>query len=340
MSKCITYPRSFKSKKYPKFINGSLILRIFPKPEKVFPQIGLPNSETALERVKMNQDALYMLNIDKLNAVLHHYRYNYNGGIEQDLYYLRNTVNNYLCGLPGNKLMVSGYRINCINFTGRKDVFDVVKLLQAHIAKNERGAFRYLERFVPASKFTPSQLFGSKRNKLKICFSSSSNKGYWDIATMSMRGISSCMRWGSSHAPTLAGTIVDPYAGVIYITDGTTNKYGKTMLARAVVRLVVGNKGKKPALLLETVYPDAKTFASVIFTSFLKQRTGMSVSQDDYKCSIPISAPTAAILASENGHLRQYESNTLSYRDSGVKYSRISKFYDPKKVRNQQLDNH
>lgn len=63
----------------------------------------------------------------------------------------------------------------------------------------------------------------------------------WDIATMSMRGIYSCQRWSGKeqHKVRLVGSIIDPCCAVIYLTDGSKNRYGEKMLLRSVVRLVV-----------------------------------------------------------------------------------------------------
>lgn len=71
-----------------------------------------------------------------------------------------------------------------------------------------------------------------------IGFSSSDEKGLWDIATMSMRGVRSCMRWGSKHHTHLVGSIIDPFCGIIYLTNRKRNKYGCLFKKRAVVRFV------------------------------------------------------------------------------------------------------
>jgi hypothetical protein len=79
----------------------------------------------------------------------------------------------------------------------------------------------------------------SWNKKLKVVFSTHP----WDIATMSMRGISSCQAWGKRQSPCLIGSIVDPNMGIVYLTDGVRHKnYGPRMIARAVVRLTMPNK--------------------------------------------------------------------------------------------------
>lgn len=91
-------------------------------------------------------------------------------------------------------------------------------------------------------------------NGLTICFSSYGNKGFWDIATMSMRGIKSCQRWSHRLSKNLIGTMIDPCAGIVYITDNRATSKGKRMLARAVVRFVFDYIGNKYKLMLEPIY--------------------------------------------------------------------------------------
>jgi len=74
----------------------------------------------------------------------------------------------------------------------------------------------------------------SSKKKKKIVLSSDP----FDIATMSMRGIKSCMSWSNAHSIKLEGSIVDPTAYVLYITDGANTNLGTRMLYRAVVRVV------------------------------------------------------------------------------------------------------
>jgi hypothetical protein len=90
----------------------------------------------------------------------------------------------------------------------------------------------------------------------KICFSSNKNTGAWDIATMSMRGIHSCMKWSSRQSKHLIGSILDPFTAVIYITDGKKLKYGSKFLRRSVVRYMVRDDGSKfePFIYIERVY--------------------------------------------------------------------------------------
>jgi len=186
---------------------------------------------------------------------------------------------------------------------------------------------------------------------LSICFTSDGNKGYWDLATMSMRGVSSCMEWSSGNATSLIGTILDPYAGMVYITNGTSTKHGEKIIARSVVRLAVNqysHKKQKPIILLEPIYTAAKDIANrsvynAIFRSFI---SSMIKNKVEVKCldkdvgyddgysyyAIPVSEPVEVIIDMEDRYCVDDDS-ILSYRDSGINYDHIKKFYNPMKVK-------
>jgi hypothetical protein len=239
------YPKTFKDKKYPSFIQNSIFLKTFPKPTKIFPRIGLKNCEVALTA---------------------------------------------------------------------KQIKSILKT----------------------------------KKKLKICFSSDGNKGFWDIATMSMRGIKSCMNWDSNHSKALVGSILDPYMGMIYITDGSKTRYGNKIIARAVVRLVIDNKNK-PRLFLERVYDNTiinTTAAILIFKSFLEKRTNLKIDigdnveemDEDYinevnwaNLRIPITEAVESILVFEYNNC--VGDSMLSYSDAELEYKDVKKFRDVEKVK-------
>lgn len=87
-------------------------------------------------------------------------------------------------------------------------------------------------------------------NQLYTGFSSS----YWDLLTMSMRGVVSCMNWHSGLIPRgLLGMMLDPYVGIVYLTDKSDTTYGLSFVKRAIVRLVE-LKDNKYALFIERCY--------------------------------------------------------------------------------------
>jgi hypothetical protein len=76
----------------------------------------------------------------------------------------------------------------------------------------------------------------------------------WDLATMSMRGIKSCMSWYSLHSTQLVGSILDPACSIIYITDQAETEYGSKMLYRSLVRIIRGKKGAKNIVFIDRLY--------------------------------------------------------------------------------------
>jgi len=88
--------------------------------------------------------------------------------------------------------------------------------------------------------------------KLDLVFSSDGVRGLWDLASMSMRGALSCMHWNNSHSTHLIGSVIDPFCGIIYLTDNKKTEYGRSIMKRSLVRLV--QKGDSPCLFIERPY--------------------------------------------------------------------------------------
>jgi len=95
-----------------------------------------------------------------------------------------------------------------------------------------------------------------KGKKTYIGFSSSGATGLWDIATMSMRGVCSCMHWDNAHSRHLIGSITDPFLGIVYITDNEKTPYGISFRRRALVRFVYSPANEDYRLLIERPYLD------------------------------------------------------------------------------------
>lgn len=173
----------------------------------------------------------------------------------------------------------------------------------------------------------------------KIVFSGSGNKALWDIATMSTgRGISSCQNWNNEHSKSLIGSMIDPYCGIIYITDGNKLRKGTHMLARAIVRFVVNRKTHEPSLLIERIYPYELNFnrsyigdyystnrysdTFKLFSNFLKEKTKLPIVIGGSRNFIPLTNAVARLSAGQK-----------SYRDSGISYSKFEKFSRVSKVK-------
>ena len=148
-------------------------------------------------------------------------------------------------------------------------------------------------------------------------FSSDGEEGAWDLATMSMRGINSCQSWTNSNSRSLTGSIIDPFTGIIYMTNGKKFEgRGDKMLRRCLVRFMINGPKKEPFLSLERMYPDYSPEIAKTFTDFLQKRTKIPVidfSNRNYDtkpagCYIPKSSLTNKIKVAK------------SYVDSGVTY--------------------
>lgn len=159
-----------------------------------------------------------------------------------------------------------------------------------------------------------------------IVFSSSGKDGLWDKATMSMRGISSCQAWSGSYRRRLIGTMIDPYAGIIYSLTGKDTKKGMGMKQRAIVRFVLPNTGskKKPAIFIERVYFNYNEHCNPqgmnIFAAFIRAKVGKKydVVTQSYGYSIPL---TTAV--------KNIREDSRSYRDSGIHYDQIKGYTSP-----------
>lgn len=181
-----------------------------------------------------------------------------------------------------------------------------------------------LQRFSKQQKVFPRIGLDNCEERLtngnKIVFSGSGNKGLWDVATMSMRGIHSCQNWKNWRARSLIGSMLDPYCGIIYTTIGHKTSKGERMSRRSVVRFVVNRKTGKPALFLERVYPQnyfdyANSNAAYynLFKEFLERKTNLKVVSSARNHFIP-----------ESNAVRQ--SYRKSYRDSGIAYRKHPKY--------------
>jgi hypothetical protein len=163
----------------------------------------------------------------------------------------------------------------------------------------------------------------------KIVFSGSGYRALWDIATMSMRGISSCQSWNGSHRSKVIGSMADPYCGIIYTTTGKETNKGTRMSRRALVRFVIHRLTGRPALLVERIYPvdpdgvfDYRTFQ--LFSDFLRRKT-------NNKFPILQAAAEGYFIPMAQA-VRQVGEDKWSYRDSHIPYSSNGNYPDVKQT--------
>jgi len=110
-----------------------------------------------------------------------------------------------------------------------------------------------------------NEVFNGKQTY--IGFSSSGATGLWDIATMSMRGVCSCMHWNNTHSHHLIGSITDPFLGIVYLTDNEKTPYGISFRKRALVRFVYDSITKDYKLVIERPYLDTGNTDPSVYTN-------------------------------------------------------------------------
>lgn len=273
--------------KFPEFIKNHKIFKKITKISKIFPSIGLSNCSENCEFD--NSQELISLATGLINDIC----WSMSNFISKD-----NNIRNL------HKIL-SSQNSKMITFKNKKATIIVpcdISLGDSLVLKQGESFFKAYNKLISYFKtnhyFTLSDLDSYNNFKLfsslnmgdnfKIVFSSTNVQGAWDLATISERGISSCQAWGTPQAYGLIGSIINKFVGVIYLTNGgeisafnkTTNTSeirGTKMLRRALVRYAINKKTKKPALLLDAIYPTSDNNIVTIFTNFLKNKTNMTV---------------------------------------------------------------
>lgn len=289
----------FAEKKFPSFIKDHEIFRSYKEIKKVFPEIGLPNCEKEIlvDNSKEVKDAaancLYEIEsiiAKRLNSIS---KFGTKKQVVKPDSKRKAKLDNCIKLLTDVRSLLSKYSNRFITSTNGKITLNLPQdILDAEgkvIYKAGEGLFRIYNKlnetlrggkFLAMSKFEDLQCFktfssvnipGSKHT---IKFSSDGTEGFWDIATMSMRGISSCQSWGQGNATHVVGSVVDPFTGIIYLTSGAKfNEHGSKMIRRCVVRFMVNEKTKIPFICLEKMYPAGDNSTLNEFIKFVKERT-------------------------------------------------------------------
>ncbi len=275
--------------RYPDWLRTHTVFQKLNKLSKVFPSIGLPNiSEEApySNILEAKQDAQQLLYTEVRAALNPPYNKAYNDS-KTALANLLYTVISLLA-YDFQKMIVEAD--GKISLKMPKDVLDAKG---AVLFKNGESFFKVYNKLIelckeggcmlpaletlPAFKsFSTSNVPGGR--KYHMTFASCGEEGAWDIATISMRGISSCQTWGTPQSRGLIGSISSKYVGVAYLTSGEKfSDHGTKMLRRAMVRYAINKTTKKPALLVDRIYPGNDQAAISVFATFLKKHTKLPV---------------------------------------------------------------
>lgn len=272
--------------KYPDYIRNHQVFTKLNKINKVFAGIGLPNMTEECDYsgiLEARADAVSLLYYNIRDAI---YRAYGNVGQQQELKTLCLVIsetigNNYPSMIQAEEGKVAlKFPHDCGVEDGKpfarkgEGVFKVYnKLLEKCKAAGHNmpalDTMQYFKTFSTSN--VPSR-------KYQLVFSSDGPDGAWDIATISMRGISSCQSWGSTQSRGLIGSISSRYVGVVYITSGEkVGDYGSKMLRRSMVRFCINKNTRKPALLVDKVYPGDDAASRSIFQEFLSKHTKIPV---------------------------------------------------------------
>lgn len=312
-----------KQKELPTFIVKGL--KPFDKIHKVFPSIGLSNCE---EASKIDTVLPHSTGHLLKSAIVNELDRCYGLICATDAFFeegklIQATADAIHYSYPveeNNKIVLKLYK-DIIDADGKRvfsqnaSIFKVYNKLYNLISdlKSESIQPKKLEDLEHFKQFSSENI----PQHLKIVFSSDGVDGLWDISTISMRGITSCQSWEGQYKKKLIGTIVDPFAAVIYLTSGSNTKYGSKMVRRCIVRFIV-DKDKKPFILLDRMYSNYDEGTAKEFNTFIKNKTDNKFDVIDIATTVEdIKSYYIPTNSSIHGKLKQSQ---LSYRDSKIPY--------------------
>lgn len=275
-----------KNGKYPLFLKEHSFFNQsnFDLNNKIFPKIGLPNT---VEDCSYFDDSSLLNLAYKLCLDMSIWLKSYIPYVSDDDKKLIDVI--ILQLTPPNKTYpcvsikdAGGVEIKldssiCVNnkmiYKKGKSVIKIYNDL--YLKYKDHFNFYKIEDFDSFRDFSKNNL---NTKNFKIVFSSTGEDGYWDIATISMRGIKSCQSWNQPQSRALISSMTSKFTGVIYITSPNSgDEYGSKMIRRAVVRYAIGKKDKKPALILDNIYPSNDLKTCDMFYEFLHKKTNLPV---------------------------------------------------------------
>jgi hypothetical protein len=293
----ISIEELFNSNKYPKWITSNHVFTKLDYIRKVFPTIGLSNFEerAIVDNTKEISSFAFQL-MDVIADSLS------DRAVKLELFAKRGKIGkkrraNMELMLHVMKLLVKWLRYNKQGFiivtTNGKITLGIPEELSHNgstFMKKGAGLFKIYEKlnsilkeykFIALPNLSQSYQFKNfssiniPSKEIVVKFSSDDRDGVWDIATMSMRGVSSCQTWdqGVGNSIKIIGSIIDPFTGIIYLTNDTKyNEYGTKMVRRCIVRYVIDADKKSPFLLLEKMYPAFDKPSLDAFVTAIKKR--------------------------------------------------------------------
>jgi hypothetical protein len=163
---------------------------------------------------------------------------------------------------------------------------NIVQQFLKSIGENTMSMTEY--DFIPAVKDFNAKNTPVLSSNFEVVFSASGDTGAWDIATMSMRGLTSCQDWSDSpnvpgrYNACIIGSIASNYVGLIYLTNGKDWKgLGEKMIKRCVVRFGIDvskpKKERKPVIILDRMFDSPNLAITKAFIKAIKSKTSLEV---------------------------------------------------------------
>lgn len=293
----------FKDNRYPAWIKTHAVFSEIAYIRKVFPSLGLPNFEC--KQLVDNSKNISSYAIPLLNVMYEFFhkriqklqKFSKNGKIGKDRRQKLDLLIKVMSEL-GRRFQDNKEAHIVFTESGKADLVlsdnlfgDKGKAGKVIFAKKGAGLFRLYgkihkllldNRFVGLPDLNKSYQFKNfssvniPAKYTTVKFTSEGAEGIWDIATMSMRGISSCQTWdeGVGNGAKVVGSMIDPFTAIIYLTTGEQyNTFGSKMIRRCIVRYVIDREGNKPYLLLEKMYPALNEPTLNTFVTAIRDRS-------------------------------------------------------------------
>lgn len=289
---------------YPDWLKNHQVFEKLDRIDKIFPKIGLPNFKQEIEVVN-STDATNYGNVlwqrlcgelaNKGSSLLGTYLSSLsNSGRERNerCNKLRRLTN---LSVDFDHALRTTNPVEVVNkkvaLSLKRDVFDGGKD-PAPVFRSGQSVFKCFADFntqlreagIPAmeieqlAEYKSFNQFNVPATKYTVHFSSTNAEGAWDIATASMRGISSCQKWDSTQSRGLIGSVASKYLAILYVVSkNEKTDYGQKMLHRCMVRLVLNKNTLEPVLLLDRMYPTPLPDFIKAFKDMLHQRSGLRV---------------------------------------------------------------
>ncbi len=287
---------------YPEWLRCHTVFKEMKKIDKVFPRIGLPNFK---EPCDIMNSAEALAEATKLGNALTRQM-----GVAQTSLYtkldlaLKSTEKdrNDVCGKiqAAINLLITVIRSLSWQDYAKVEEGKVVLRLREDIFNGDKSPiFRKGEAVIrvvnklwdmcetvkaPITKVDQMQEFKDfsrvnvPNKKYTVAFSSYGEEGAWDIGTISMRGVQSCQSWNAPQSRGLIGSISSKFVGVMYLaSEQDIPGYGSKMLNRSMVRFAIHKTTKKPALIIDRMYPNKNNDTMEVFKRVLKEKSGLEV---------------------------------------------------------------